>query len=80
MTVRSDLSDIESLLQLLNASDTQSDSSVIANSIEQPTETAGSEVELTRPKMVSIEEGADDENRFAVHVVRGMMKSKANDP
>ncbi|HEY2531999.1 MAG TPA: hypothetical protein VGJ20_29415 [Xanthobacteraceae bacterium] len=80
MTPQADPSDIESLLQLLNASDHQSDASVIAQSPEQPAETAGPDAQLKRWRDASIEGALDAENRFAIHVVRGMMKSKAKSP
>lgn len=80
MTARSNLSDIESLLQLLNALDPQSDTSAIAPSAEQPTDTAGPDAELERSRAASIERPVDAENRFAIHVERGMMKSKPKRP
>ena len=80
MTARSHPSDWESLLQLLNALDPLSDTRVVAHSAEQPTETADSDAKLERWTAASIEGAAEAENRFAIHVVQGMMKSKAKGP
>ena len=79
MTTRSDLSDMENLLKLLNASDAPFDDNGRVNSTEQPEKTADAAAELARSAAAAIEEFVDGskENRFAIHVVQGMMKSKA---
>jgi hypothetical protein len=76
MTSRSDPSDIETLLQLLNALDSLSGASVIENSTVQATEAVNPDAELERWRAASIEGAVDAETRFAIHVVRGMMKAK----
>jgi hypothetical protein len=76
MTARSNPSDLESLLQLLNDLASPSDTNAVAHSAEQPTETADTYAKPEGSRAASIEGAVDAENRFAIHVVRGMMKAK----
>jgi hypothetical protein len=72
-------SEIELLLELLNASERLDDPDVLAPRADDVEPVIASAIDPEVANTASIEASADtpEENRFAAYIVRGMAKSKA---